>query len=57
MNFIDKPWFHPPQYYRKLRLAAEAEKIKQTKEADVVDKFKFNREKFKEVENSAKQEK
>jgi hypothetical protein len=56
MNFIEKGWFHPPQYYRQLKKIEreKTEKAEMEEKAAVVDKFQIDPKKFAEIEKSAK---
>jgi len=64
IDFFEKPWWHPPQYYRKLRQqravqrqdAKDIRKINVRKQAEEkkASIFKFDEKKFLEVEKSAK---
>jgi peptide-methionine (R)-S-oxide reductase len=51
LDFIPKPWFHPPQYYRHIRrLEAEKKRIQKVKE-DIKDKFIVDKTKLRQIEN------
>jgi len=64
VDFMEKPWWHPPQYYRKMRQmratqrqdAKDIKKLNKRKQAEDEKAaiFTFDQSKFLEVEKSAK---
>jgi len=64
VDFMEKPWWHPPQYYRKMRQmravkrqeAKDIKKLNKRKQAEEekASIFTFDQSKFLEVEKSAK---
>jgi len=50
IDFKDKPWFNPPQYYRAERHKAKMERKKEIAKNSVIVRDPFDREKFNKVE-------
>jgi hypothetical protein len=58
ISFSEKPWWHPPQYYKLLRVKEnQKEKIEKTRanrKAKIERAFKMDNEKFRLIEETSR---